>query len=76
MSGGETLQIGRAAPGKMRPGDPEMVEKLGEAGRNRTVLLRLSNGCDGRSPALSPASSRRHTVSRSRRAWKSGSSSR
>jgi hypothetical protein len=28
MSGCDALQIGRTAPGKMRPCDPEMVEKL------------------------------------------------
>jgi hypothetical protein len=43
----EALQIGRAAPGKMRAGDPEMVEKLGQAGRDRSlrVAFRLSWPC-------------------------------
>ena len=47
----ETLQIARTAPGKMRTGDPEMVEKLGEAGLDRAVLPGLADGCDGRSSA-------------------------
>jgi hypothetical protein len=50
----ETLQIARAAPGKMRTGDPEMVEKFAEAGLDRAVLLGFADGCYGRSSAFYP----------------------
>ena len=50
----ETLQIGRAAPGKMRGGDPEMVEKLGKTGLDRAVLLGVADGCYGRTSAFYP----------------------
>jgi hypothetical protein len=54
MSRRETLQIGRAAPGKMRGADPKMVEKLAEAGLDRAVLLGFAYGCYGRSSAFYP----------------------
>jgi hypothetical protein len=38
----------------MRTGDPEMVEKLAEAGLDRAVLLGCADGCDGRSSAFYP----------------------
>jgi len=40
----KALQIGRAASGKMRANDPEMIEELGETGLNRRVVL---EGCKG-----------------------------
>jgi hypothetical protein len=52
MSGREALQIGRAAPGKMRGDDPEMVEKLGESGLDRAVLREFSDGGYGCSPSF------------------------
>jgi hypothetical protein len=50
----ETLQIGRAAPGKMRGRDPQMIEKLTEAGLNQAVFLGFADGCYGRSSAFYP----------------------
>jgi hypothetical protein len=54
MSGREAVQIGRTATGKMRAGDPEMIEKLGQADFDRAVLGEFY-GCDDCSPWLSPA---------------------
>jgi hypothetical protein len=54
MARRETLQIGRAASGKMRGCDPEIVEKLGEAGLDRAVFLGFADGCYGRSSAFYP----------------------
>ncbi|MGH7029589.1 MAG: hypothetical protein ACREEZ_04105, partial [Stellaceae bacterium] len=44
------MQIGRASPGKMRVRDPEMVEKLGEAGFERKIVRGISGGCYGNAP--------------------------
>jgi hypothetical protein len=43
----EALQISRAASGKMRTCDPELVKQVSEAGLDRAVLLGLSGGCYG-----------------------------
>ena len=50
MLGDETLHIGQTAAGKMRPGDAEMVQELGEAGLDRRVPDGTDGGCYGRSP--------------------------
>ena len=50
MLGDETLYIGQTAAGKMRPGDAEMVQELGEARLDRRVPDRTDGGCYGRSP--------------------------
>ncbi len=50
MLGDETLHIGQTAAGKMRPGDAEMVQELGEAGLDRKVPDGTDGGCYGRSP--------------------------
>jgi hypothetical protein len=55
MSGREAVQIGRTATSKMRAGDPEMVEKLGQADFDPAVLREFYSGCDDCSPRLSPA---------------------
>jgi hypothetical protein len=38
----------------MRGCDPEIVEKLGEAGLDRAVFLGFADGCYGRSSAFYP----------------------
>jgi hypothetical protein len=50
MLSDETLHIGQTAAGKMRPGDAEMVQELGEAGLDRRVPDGTDGGCYGRSP--------------------------
>ena len=50
MLGDEALHIGQTAAGKMRPGDAEMVQKLGEARLDRRVPDGTDGGCYGRSP--------------------------
>ena len=50
MLGDETLYIGHTAAGKMRPGDAEMVQELGEARLGRMVPDGTDGGCYGRSP--------------------------
>ena len=50
MLSDEALHIGQTAAGKMRPGDAEMVQELGEAGLDRRVPDGTDGGCYGRSP--------------------------
>ena len=50
MLGDETLYIGQTAAGEMRPGDAEMVQKLGEARLDRRVPDGTDGGCYGCSP--------------------------
>src|SRR6516165_10628231 len=50
MLGDEALHIGQTAAGKMRPGDAEMVQELGEARLDRRVPDGTDGGCYGRSP--------------------------
>jgi hypothetical protein len=66
MSGHKALQIGRAAPGKMRARDPKMVEQCGKAGLDRRVIRRFSVACHGRSPCFDDAVCH-ETISNTRR---------
>jgi len=50
MLGNETLYIGQTAAGEMRTADSEMVQKLGEARLDRSILDGRGGGCYGRSP--------------------------
>ena len=50
MLGDEALYIGQTAAGKMRPGDAEMVQELGEARLDRRILDECGGGCYGRAP--------------------------